>query len=276
MSIIGKIKFMDDVEFTTTDINSNKFIIYYRENGELIKYSLPLSLIEDFTYIDEEKIICPICESTDILIPESADSIKPPEMKNEDIVYFDNISDIPNWECLKCGANQVSLAMKEPEVIPNFVPRYFKPKQQEVYDDDTQGSGCLKYLKINGKRYREVLHWFKVPRRLLKVIGKIFTKVMPIFKYYEKDYYIYLEYLWYLDGIQHKQAISNHLIDDCRVCNQRYLKPPKHFNREILKYKYPNMWNLIDAAYKWEIKDNCATLQIKWNKKKYYKNFNGE
>ena len=274
MSITGKIVFTDNVEFTTTDVNSNKFLIYYRENGELIKFTLPLTLIKEFTYIDEKEIKkCPICDSSDILIPESINPIEPPEMKDEDITYFDGINDPLNWECLKCGANKVSLEIKEPEIIPDFKPRYGRIKR-EVYDDK-QGHGNLRNLKINGKRYREVLHWFKIPVGLKKLIGdNTFIKTMPIFKYYEKDYYIYLEYLWYVDEIQHKPAISDHLIDDCRVSARRYLKPPKHFNREILKYKYPDLWNLCDATYKWEKKINYVTLQIKWSKKKYYENYN--
>lgn len=269
MSITGKIVFTNAVEFTTTDVKSNKFLIYYRENGELIKYSLPLTLIKEFTYIDEKEVKkCPICDSSDIVIPEQINPIKPPEMENEDIIYFDGVDDPLNWECLKCGANKVSLEIKEPEVIPNFEPRYGRIRREVC--DEISGSGCLRNLRINGKRYREVLHWFKVPIGLSKVINSVFTKVMPIFKYYEKEYYIYLEYIWYLDGIQHKPAVSNHLIDDCRVCNQRYLKPPKHFNREILKYKYPNMWILVDATYKWKVENNYVTLQIKWSKKKYY------
>ena len=260
MSITGKIVFTNGVEFTITDVKSNKFLIYYRENGELIKYSLPLTLIKEFTYIDEKEIKkCPICDSSNILIPELINSIKPPEMKNEDIIYFDGVNDPLNWECLKCGANEVSLEMKEPEVIPNFKPRY-KRICREVYNDK-QGDGNLRNLRINGKRYREVLHWFRIPIGLKKLIGdNTFIKTMPIFKYYEKEYYIYLEYLWYTDSIQHKPAVSKHLIDDCRVSNNRYLKPPKHFNRTILKYKYPNMWNLINATYKWKVENNYVTL----------------
>ena len=276
MSITGKIVFTNGVEFTITDVKSNKFLIYYRENGELIKYSLPLTLIKEFTYIDEKEIKkCPICDSSNILIPELINSIKPPEMKNEDIIYFDGVNDPLNWECLKCGANEVSLEMKEPEVIPNFKPRY-KRICREVYNDK-QGDGNLRNLRINGKRYREVLHWFRIPIGLKKLIGdNTFIKTMPIFKYYEKEYYIYLEYLWYTDSIQHKPAVSKHLIDDCRVSNNRYLKPPKHFNRTILKYKYPNMWNLINATYKWKVENNYVTLQIKWNKKKYYEKVDAE
>lgn len=271
MSITVKISFTDKVELITTDVNSDKFLIYYRENNELIKYNLPIRLIREFTYIDENEIKkCPICDSPDILIPEPINPIKPPEMENEDIIYFDGINDPLNWECLKCGANRVSLEMKEPEVIPNFEPRYGRIRR-EVYDE-VSGSGCLKNLRINGKRYMDVLHWFRIPIGLKKLIGdNTFIKTMPIFKYYEKDYYIYLEYLWYIDGIQHKPAISKHLIDDCRVSARRYLKPPKHFNRTILKYKYPDMWNLVNATYKWKVENNYVTLQIKWNKKKYYK-----
>ena len=72
MSITGKIVFTNGVEFTTTDVNSNKFLIYYRENDKLIKYSLSLNLIKEFTYIDENQVKkCPICDSPNIIIPES-------------------------------------------------------------------------------------------------------------------------------------------------------------------------------------------------------------
>ena len=268
MSITGKIVFEDDVEFTTTDMNSNNFLIYYRKNGELIKYSLPLDLIKEFTYIDENPIeICPICKSPNILIPES--TIKPIEMKKEDVIYFDGTNS--NWECLNCGANKVSLEMKKPETIPQFTPRYIKRKE---INDGNSGKGSFSHLRVNGKRYKNVLHWFKLPRGLLPIItnnNKVNIETIPLFKYYEKEWYIYLEYLWYLDGIQHKPATSKHLVDDCRVCDMRYLKPPKDFNRSILKYKYPDLWNLVEGQFKWKVEVNYVTLQIKWDKKKYYK-----
>lgn len=273
MSISGKIVFTNDVEFTTTDVNSNKFLIYYRENDKLIKYSLPLNLIKEFTYIDEKEVKkCPICDSPNIIIPEPINSV---EMNNDDIIHFDGIND---WECLNCGANEVSLKMKEPEIIPQFKPLYMNRKRKEI-NEDNSGKGSFSHLRINGERYRNVLHWFRLPRGLLPIItdnNQITISTIPLFKYYERDWYIYLEYLWYIDGIQHKPSTSKHLVDDCRVSNKRYLKPPKDFNRLILKYKYPNIWNLIEGRFKWNVENNYVTLQIKWNKKKYYENLNGK
>ena len=262
MTITGKITFADDIEFTTMDVDSDKFLIYRRQNGDLVKYSLPLSLIKEFICVEKQTKSCPFCDSQNVI--QEPDT----KIKNEEIMYFDGINDPLDWECLACGSNKVSLEMEVDEVIPNHNPRY--GINQEIHDGNLK-SGNFSNLYINGKRYRDGLHWFRIPNGLTKLIKPFFTKVMPIFKYYEKDYYIYLEYIWYLDGIQHKPAISKHLIDDCRVCDMRYLRPPKDFNRTILKYKYPNMWNLVNAIYKWDVENNYVKLQIKWDKKKYYK-----
>lgn len=264
MSITTKIIFDDSVEFTT--MNNDEFLIYYRKGGELIKYSLPLSLIKDFSYIDiEQTKICPICKSSNIIIPET---------ENKDVMYFDGID---NWECLSCGSTEISLEIKPPKSIPQFKPRYMGRKVKEIINDN-DGAGSFSYLRVNGYRYKNVLHWFRLPRGLLPIVTNddgVTIKTIPIFKYYEKEWYIYLEYLWYLDGIQHIPPTSKHLVDDCRVTNKRYLRTPKDFNRSILKYKYPDLWNLVDAQFKWKIENNYVTLQIKWDKKKYFESLMG-
>lgn len=292
-TIAAKILFNKDVEFTSMDVEFNKFLIYYRKNGELQKYELPLNLIDEFIHVDQNNLNkCPICNSTNIITEvEQVEPINNIKIDKEDIVYFDNISDkkinvdqiiddivediddpslVEDWECLNCGSNKGSLELEVPEIR---VPDKPNGDRLDLYDD-TIGDGNLFHLQIDGKRYKEVLHWFRIPFRLSRLSkhnNDIFNKIMPLFKYYEKDGYLYLEYMWYLDGIQHKIAESTHLIDDCRVCDLRYLRPPKDFNRSMLKYKYPKIWNLVDGEYEWSVDDNHINFQIKWDIEKYYK-----
>lgn len=232
----AKILFSDEVEYTSADVESNKFLIYYRKNGELNRYELPLNFIKEFIYIDQNDLTeCPICDSTNLLINEIEDNPS------------------TNWECLSCGSNKESLAMEQPEIIPRF---------ESTNLSEPQRSGNLTNLKIHGKRYLGGLHWFKYPHQLQQALkDRDVFETIPQFRYGESDNELYLNYIWVIN--------TRHTIEDCRVCDSRYLRPPKEFNRAYLKYKYPDMWNVIDGKYLWEINNDCIEFQIKWDIEKY-------
>lgn len=301
-TISAKMQFSDDVEYTSTDVKTNKFLIYYRKNGELQRFELPLNLIQEFIYIDQNEINkCPICESDNLIINKTkeinnnrsiinktieSEKINPEQIIEEIINDINNSANKndPNWECLSCGANKESLELNKPEIsYTNTYKRLYDKKVIKIkcngdiksLIDDSIGYGKLSDLQIQGNRQLNTLHWFRVPfrlNRLLKDYKDTFNKTIPLFKWREMDRYLYLEYLWYIDGKEHQIEIKD--IDDVRVCDIRYLRPPRTFNREYLKYKYPKIWTLIDADFKWKLENNYCIFQIKWDKQKYLMTFN--
>lgn len=297
MTIAAKMVFSENVKYTSRDVYSNKFIIYYDKNGEPKKCELPLDLINEFIYIDQEKLVkCPICESTNII----SEKISIDETINniindiENPQYEDDPIPDKNWECLNCGStkelldrsNTVSTVQRKLNDYSDPVDteqrkvknRMVDTVQRVVKDrcngdlpnfDDESGFGKLSHLQIQGKRYLKSLHWFRMPFRLLRLLknhGDAFLKTPPYFKWTEKDRYLYLEYLWYLDKKDHPIPDN---IDLTRVCDDRYMRPPRLFNREYLKYKYPDIWTKIDAKFEWKVSGNYVTLKIYWDKQKY-------
>jgi hypothetical protein len=77
--IIAKILFNDIVEYTSIDIKSNKFLIYYRKNEDLKRFELPLDFIDDVVYVDE----------VDPVIEESIKIVEPEIVINPEINNFD-------------------------------------------------------------------------------------------------------------------------------------------------------------------------------------------
>lgn len=254
-----KLVFDESVKLITGNSNTNLSIYYRDGNGDLKNHEIPNEIINECIHVDKDEINCPICESENIIYDNH-------KIEPESIIHFDNIG---NWECLNCGSNENTIQMKEPEKKVIFTTDFLI--------STNKGHGILDNLKMNNIKKQNRLCWFRVPQglmRLLKHNNNAFKMTMPLFKYYEKDYYIYLEYQWYLDGIQHKLPNANHLIDDCRVSNIRYLRPPKHFNDIILRSKYDGLWNYEIGSFKWWIENNYAKFQIKWDKQKYQQEVN--
>ena len=252
-----KLVFDNSVKLVTGESNTDLLIYYNDDTGELKTHSIPKKIINEFIHIDKNEIVCPICKSPNMIY----------DIDDSDIIHFDNIR---NWECKNCGSNEGIIQMKKPEIKPSF------PTELMI---DSTGHGILENLKLNNTKKQNHLCWFRVPHRLMRLLkynNNAFKETMPLFKYYEKDYYIYLQYQWYLDGIQHKLPDSNHLIDDCRVSNKRYLRPPKHFNDIILRSKYDGIWNYNIGSFKWWIENNYVKFQIRWDKQKYQQEVNND
>lgn len=247
------ISFLDNVEYTSIDADRNVFMIYYKDDDEMLCYELPLNFIDEITYTDG-KNECPICGSKNIIKYNPQIDTIIDEVINDE--YDPN-----RWECLNCGTNK-------------FDRTYDKLQHSKEYHicdilkgyDEKSGYGKLSYLQIRGEKYLNQLHWFKIPRRLLKLLGNKFKTDPPKFRWTEKNQFLYLEYLWYLD--EKDRPVPKNL-DLTRVCNDRYMRPPKKFNRDFLKYKYPNLWTKIDADFKWIVTDDCVEFKIWWDLKKY-------